>query len=952
MPDSTHTLLNAKTDKDLGTPPSVKETTISVVIDGRSIDVPEGISVMRAAALAGTDIPKLCATDSLKAFGSCRLCLIEIDGRKGTPASCTTPVEDGMSVQTQTDRLAKLRRGVMELYISDHPLDCLTCAANGDCELQDRAGQVGLRDVRYGYAGDNHLDLETDTSNPYFDFDASKCIVCSRCVRACDEIQGTLALTVEGRGFDSGISASVSQPFFDSECVSCGACVQACPTATLTEKTIIDHGQPDHSVLTTCAYCGVGCSFEAELKGGEVVRMTPHKHGGANSGHSCVKGRFAWGYATHQDRILKPMIRDAIDQPWKKVDWDEAIGFAATKFKGIQAEYGVGAIGGVTSSRCTNEEVYVVQKMVRAAFANNNVDTCARVCHSPTGYGLKQTFGTSAGTQNFKSVEQADVILVCGANPTDAHPVFASRMKRRLRDGAKLIVIDPRRIDLVRTPHIEAEHHLQLQPGTNVAVVNALAHVVVTEGLVDEDFVAERCEDASFERWAMFISDPSNSPEALESASGVPADDIRKAARLYATGGNAAIYYGLGVTEHSQGSSMVMGLANLAMATGNIGREGVGINPLRGQNNVQGACDMGSFPHELPGYRHISDAATRESFEKLWNVSLESEPGLRIPNMFSSAIDGSFKGMFIQGEDLAQSDPNTEHVVAALEAMDCVVVQDLFLNETATYAHVFLPGTSFLEKDGTFTNAERRINRVRPVKPPLQGLSEWETVCRLASAMGYGMTYPNAAAIMDEIASITPTFAGVSFAKLDEAGSVQWPCNDATPDGTPTMHKDGFVRGEGQFMLTAYVPTEERSNRHFPLLLTTGRILSQYNVGAQTRRTENSKWHDEDVLEIHPSDAETRGVREGDLVALSSRKGSTTLHALITDRVPPGVVYTTFHHPESGVNVVTTEISDWATNCPEYKVTAVEVTPSNMPSVWRQRREERRKNSSRIDAAE
>ncbi|GJL97289.1 MAG: formate dehydrogenase subunit alpha [Hyphobacterium sp.] len=943
---------NISPDKDLGTPAVESENTVSVSIDGRAITVPDGVSVMRAAALAGTDIPKLCATDSLKAFGSCRLCLVEIEGRKGTPASCTTPVEDGMTVITQNDRLAKLRRGVMELYISDHPLDCLTCAANGDCELQDRAGQVGLRDVRYGYAGENHLELETDHSNPYFDFDPSKCIVCSRCVRACDEIQGTLALTVEGRGFDSAISASVSQPFFDSECVSCGACVQACPTATLTEKTIVDKGQPDRSVLTTCAYCGVGCSFEAELKGGEVVRMTPHKHGGANSGHSCVKGRFAWGYATHKDRILKPMIRDSIDAPWQETGWDEAIRFAAEKFKAIQADHGTDSIGGITSSRCTNEEVYVVQKMVRAAFANNNVDTCARVCHSPTGYGLKQTFGTSAGTQDFKSVEQADVILVCGANPTDAHPVFASRMKKRLREGARLIVIDPRRIDLVRTPHIEAEHHLQLRPGTNVAVVNALAHVVVTEGLVDKNFVAERCEDAAFQRWAEFISDPANSPETLEADSGVPADEIRKAARLYATGGNAAIYYGLGVTEHSQGSSMVMGLANLAMATGNIGREGVGINPLRGQNNVQGSCDMGSFPHELPGYRHISDDATRKSFETRWAVSLSAEPGLRIPNMFSSALKGHFRGLFVQGEDIAQSDPNSEHVIAALEAMDCVVVQDLFLNETAAFAHVFLPGTSFLEKDGTFTNAERRINRVRPVNPPLQGLSEWETVCRLASAMGYDMTYPDAAAIMEEIAAMTPTFAGVSFASLDEKGSVQWPCNEAMPDGTPTMHADAFVRGKGQFMLTAYIPTEERSNRNFPLLLTTGRILSQYNVGAQTRRTHNSRWHDQDVLEIHPSDAETRGVREGDLVALSSRIGSTTLRAQITDRVPPGVVYTTFHHPESGANVVTTELSDWATSCPEYKVTAVEVAPSNMPSAWSRRREERRKRTSRIDVAE
>jgi len=940
-------------ERDYGTPaPKEGGAIISLTVDGREVSVPEGASVMRAAAVAGGDIPKLCATDTLKAFGSCRLCLVEIDGRKGTPASCTTPAEDGMVVNTQTPRLERLRRGVMELYISDHPLDCLTCAANGDCELQDRAGEVGLRDVRYGYAGENHLDLEKDESNPYFNFDPAKCIVCSRCVRACDEIQGTLALTVQGRGFESKISASIDESFFDSECVSCGACVQACPTATLVEKTVADHGQPTREVLTTCAYCGVGCSFKAELQGGEVVRMTPHKHGGANSGHSCVKGRFAWGYATHPDRILKPLIRETIADPWREAGWDEAIEFAASRFRAIQDKYGRGAIGGVTSSRCTNEEVYAVQKMVRAAFRNNNVDTCARVCHSPTGYGLKQTFGTSAGTQDFRSVDYADVIVVCGANPTDAHPVFASRMKRRLREGAQLIVIDPRRIDLVRTPHIEAAHHLQLRPGTNVAVVNALAHVVVTEGLVDEAFVAGRCEDDSFRRWADFISDASNSPETLEAHSGVPAEELRKAARLYAKGGNAAIYYGLGVTEHSQGSSMVMGLANLAMATGNIGRDGVGVNPLRGQNNVQGACDMGSFPHELAGYRHVSDDAARASFEALWGVPIDHEPGLRIPNMFSAALDGSFRGMFIQGEDLAQSDPNTKHVAAALQSMECVVVQDLFLNETSAFAHVFLPGTSFLEKDGTFINAERRINRVRPVKPPMQGLSEWETVCRLASAMGYDMAYESAAGIMREIAAVTPTFSGVSFELLDEAGSVQWPCNEKTPHGTPVMHVDGFVRGKGRFMLTQYVPTDERSTRRFPLLLTTGRILTQYNVGAQTRRTKNSMWHGEDTLEIHPSDAEMRGVRDGDLVSLSSRIGTITLPAQLTERVPPGVVYTTFHHPVTGANVITTELSDWATNCPEYKVTAVQVAPSNMPSDWSREQELRARATDRIDAAE
>ena len=910
-------------EPDRGTPARPGEATVAVEIDGQQISVPEGTSVMRAASLVGIDIPKLCATDSLEAFGSCRMCLIEVEGGRGTPASCTTPCVPGMVVRTQTPKLAKLRRSTMELYISDHPLDCLTCSANGDCELQDTAGQVGLREVRYGYEGANHLDLPKDTSNPYFDFDSSKCIACSRCVRACDEVQGTFALTISGRGFESRVSPSAGESFMDSECVSCGACVQACPTATLQERSVVELGMPNRSVLTTCAYCGVGCSFKAELRGDEVVRMVPWKDGGANEGHSCVKGRFAFGYASHPDRVLKPLMRERITDEWREAEWDEAIGFVARRMLEIQALHGVGSIGGITSSRCTNEEVYVVQKMVRAAFGNNNVDTCARVCHSPTGYGLKQTFGESAGTQDFKSVDKADVIVVIGANPTDGHPVFASRMKRRLRQGADLIVIDPRRIDLVRTPHIEASYHLQLAPGSNVAVINAFAHVVVTENLVDRDFVASRCE--GYEEWAEFIARPENSPEAAEDITGVPAEQLRAAARMYAAAPNGAIYYGLGVTEHSQGSTMVMGMANLSMATGNVGREGVGINPLRGQNNVQGSCDMGSFPHELPGYRHVSDDSARAVFEDLWGRKLRPEPGLRIPNMFDAAVEGSFRALFVQGEDIAQSDPNIHHVRAALEAMDLVVVQDIFRNETSKFAHVLLPGTSFLEKDGTFTNAERRINRVRPVMKTKTGKQEWQIVSEIAAAMGYPMHYDTAAQIMDEIAATTPTFAGVSFDLLDQVGSLQWPCNEDAPVGTPTMHTDEFTRGKGLFVDTPYVPTRERSTRKYPLILTTGRILSQYNVGAQTRRTANVAWHQEDVLEIHPHDAEDRGICEGEMVTLSSRVGTTSLRAKLADRMPVGVVYTTFHHPVTGANVVTTENSDWATNCPEYKVTAVQV---------------------------
>ena len=739
---------------DYGTPIRQSERLVTLTIDGQSVSVPAGTSVMAAAMSLGTKIPKLCATDSLEPFGSCRLCLVEIKGRRGTPASCTTPAEEGMVVQTQSSKLAKLRKGVMELYISDHPLDCLTCSANGDCELQDMAGAVGLREVRYApgadhfhaekHGHDNPLFLEKDSTNPYFSYDPSKCIVCNRCVRACEEVQGTFALTITGRGFDSRVSAG-GLDFLASDCVSCGACVQACPTATLMEKSVIEHGTPEHSKVTTCAYCGVGCSFKAEMQGDKLVRMVPYKDGRANEGHSCVKGRFAYGYATHKDRITKPMIRSKITDPWQEVSWEVAINHAASEFRRIQAAHGRESIGAITSSRCTNEEVFLVQKLVRAAMHNNNVDTCARVCHSPTGYGLKTTLGTSAGTQDFKSVAKADVILVIGANPTDGHPVFASRMKKRLRQGAKLIVADPRKIDLVKSPHIKAQHHLPLKPGTNVALINAFAHVVVTEGLVNEEYVRGRCDLAAFESWARFVALPHNSPEASEAHTGVSASEVR--------------------------------------------------------------------------------------------------------------------------------------------------------------------------------------------------------------AMGYEMNYAGPSEIMDEIARLTPSFKGVSYAMLDAAGSVQWPCNDQAPEGTPIMHVDRFVRGKGMFMITEYVPTEERTGPRFPLILTTGRILSQYNVGAQTRRTENSTWHAEDVLEIHPFDAESRGISDGELVSLSSRSGDIALRVEISERMQPGVVYTTFHHAVTGANVITTEFSDWATNCPEYKVTAVEVRRTNQYSAWQERNRAEDVSMRRIAAA-
>jgi formate dehydrogenase major subunit len=689
--------------------------------------------------------------------------------------------------------------------------------------------------------------------------------------------------------------------------------------------------KPDQSTITTCAYCGVGCGFKAETLEGRVVRMIPWKEGKANHGHSCVKGRFAFDYYQHPDRITSPMIRKSVDDPWQEVDWDTAFAYAAGEFKRIQGEHGITSVGAVSSSRCTNEEIFLMQKFARVALRNNNIDNCSRICHSPTQFGLSATLGAGAASQHFDSILQSDVVLVVGANPTEGHPVFGSMMKRAIRRGARLLVIDPRRTETVDSPHCRAEVHLALRPGTNVLVLNSVAHVIVRERLYNEEFVRARCDWDDFGLWMSMVGDDRYSPEVVGPEAGLDPDDIRRLARIYASGPNSTIYYGLGVTEHSQGSTGVMCLGNLTMATGMVGREGVGVNPLRGQGNVQGGSCLGSWPHMLTGYRFVTDDAVRGSFEDEWKITLDSEPGLRLPNMFDAAVTGSFKAIYIQGEDPVQSDPNRHHVEAALRSMECVVVQDLYLSETAKLAHVFFPGSSSLEKDGTFTNAERRVSMVRKVVEPLGGLADWQITVGFMNAMGYECHYDHPSEVLDEIARTSPAYSGMSFDKIEKLGSVQWPCNTDAPEGTEVLHTVAFPRGKGSFMLTGYLPTQERATDQYPLLLTTGRILSQYNVGTQTRRTANTVWHDDDLLEISADDAAARGLANGDRARISSRYGATELTVQISERVNPGIVYTTFHFAHTMVNNLTSDLDDWATNCPEYKVTAVDVERVTVP---------------------
>lgn len=906
-----------------------KGQMITLTIDDKKVTVPSGTTILKAAESAGIKVPTLCSVNGLSPFGSCRLCAVEIKGKRGYPASCTTPVEEGMKVTTKTEALTSMRATIIGLYLSDHNADSVAFNKPGVDRLKDLAEEFNVKTGPLS-GGSDHLALKPDESNPYFRFDPSLCVLCAACTRACDEVQGTFALTFEGRGFDMLMKPG-PQDFMDSECVSCGACVKSCPTGALLEKSYLNSDLPDRTTTTICAYCGVGCSLKVETKGEEILRVVPDEKGGANLGHACVKGRFAWTYVTHKDRIKTPLYRKSITDAWKEISWEEAIKKVATEFRRIQVKYGKRAIASISSAHCTDEENYLVQKLTRAAFGNNNLDNCARICHAPSGYGLGISFGTGAGTQDFTSVLASDVILVIGANPTEAHPVVGAMIRRRVREGAKIIVIDPRVTDVVLSPHVKAEYHLRTRPGTNVAILDAMASFIVKENLSKTGFISERCDSGAYERWLESIRLDENSPEAMEKITGVAAEDIKAAARLYATARNASIFYGLGVTEHTYGSTGVSALANLAMLTGNIGRPGVGVSPLRGQNNVQGAVDMGACPETFPGYRHITNPEAKELFERVWGFKLDPDPGMRIPDMFRAALEGRLKGIYILGENVVQTDPGTKHVIEALKSMEFVVLQEIFLSSTSKYAHMVLPGSSFLEKDGTFINWERRIQRARRVLKPLSGKEDWEIIQEISNAMGYRMSYTHPSEIMDEIARLTPSFSGVSYALIDKLGSVQWPCNGKAPQGTPILHVNDFAGNKGRFFITKYFPTKEKRSQEFPLILTTVRNLYQYNSAVQTRRTANVAWYKDDLLEMNPGDASMRSIKDGDLVEIRSRKGSITQIVKITGRVPKGVVCTTFHSPEYMTNILTTEYADWATETPEYKVTAVSVEKALKP---------------------
>jgi formate dehydrogenase major subunit len=867
-------------------------------------------------------VPTLCDAPNLEPFGSCRVCSVDVALEPGGPvktlASCHTPIMPGMYIYPDSQNVQRLRKNIIELVLTDHPLDCLTCEVNGNCELQDVAARVGIREVRYPQGAD-HLDRKKDLSHPYMTSDLSKCINCYRCVRACDEVQGELVLTMMGRGFDARIAKGADQSFFDSECVSCGACAQACPTSAISDIFESKGIMATDKTRTVCTYCGVGCNLEVATNADEILSIRAPYDADVNHGHTCLKGRYAFQFYNHPERLRTPLIKR--NGELEEATWDEAYDYIANKLSGYKEEFGADCIAGISSSRCTNEENYLMQKFIRAVIGTNNIDGCARVCHSPTALGMQRTFGTGAATNSVEDMEIADCLMVIGANPTDAHPVTGARLKQQAMKGKTLIVIDPRRTELARYAH----HHLQLRPGTNVAVLNMMMYYIVDEGLVDEAFIDTRTEGwTDFKKELMAID-----IDHLENISGVDREIVRKAAVAYATSENSMSFHGLGVTEHSQGTFTVMQIAELAMMTGNIGRKGVGVNPLRGQNNVQGAADMGVQPHQGAGYLDITKPDVIAHYEEFYGVALPREVGYKIPEMFDAALAGKLKAIWIIGEDVVQTDPNTNKVIKAMEATDFVVVQELFMTETAKYADVILPASSFLEKSGTFTNGERRVQRVQATVPPIKGTKpDAQIITEMMQRMGYDQPDYTPEGALEEISQIVPFFAGIRWENLGENGK-QWP---VTADGKDSqlIHVGEFKRGKGAFEFHAFKESMEieEHGKDFPYILTTNRELEHYNCGAMTRRTGNVEILTEDVLMIHPDDATTNLISDGDMVCLESPRGKVDIKARITDEVNPGVLSTTFHFPEIMVNMITSDIHDSEAMCPEYKVVSVRIRKS------------------------
>ena len=891
-------------------------------IDGKPYEIgPNHTSILKfvKSYLGEKKVPTLCDDPNLAPYGACRVCSVEValekDGPTKVVASCHTPVGENQHIFTSNEGLQNLRKNIVELVLTDHPMDCDTCEVDQNCELQTVANDLGISDHRYNNPK-QHKGIPKDTSHSYMRMNLDNCINCGRCVRACDEIQGSFVLTMSGRGFESRITTDNDMLFGDSSCVSCGACAHTCPTDAISDVFQSKSAKVDKKVRTTCSYCGVGCNLEASIKDGKVVAIDTPKETEVNAGHTCIKGRYAFGFYDHPDRLRSPLVKR--NGKFEEASWDEAYDYIKEKIEKIKNENGPDAIAGISSARCTNEENYVFQKMIRAVVGTNNIDCCARICHSPTAWGMQQTFGTGAATNSTEDIYHADLFLVIGANPTNAHPVTGAKIKQQVMKGKKLIVLDPITTDLAKL----ADYHIRLRPGTNVAVLNMMLYYIVKGNLLNKEFVENRTE--GFEEFLNHIN--GLDIDHLASVAGVDKQLVKEAAIAYATAKNSMEFHGLGVTEHEQGSKTVMLIADLAMITGNIGRRGVGVNPLRGQNNVQGAADMGCQPHQGAGYFPVADKKIQEFYTEKYGVVHPTKAGLKIPEIFDAAINKEVKGLWIIGEDIVQTDPNSAHVIKAMESLDLLVVQEIFMSETAKLADVVLPGTTFLEKDGTFTNTERRVQRVNKAAEPLPGTKpDGVIVTDMMQKLGYDQPTYDADQVLAEVADVVPFFKGITRERLGKLG-LQWPVKE---DGTDTkiLHEKEFKLGKGQLKYFDFKESTEIKNniKEYPLILTTSRVLQHYNAATMTRRTKNLNIVDEDILLVNPKDAKERELNNGDIARLYSGRGEVSLKVEVTDKVKEGIVFTTFHFPEHMVNMVTGDGKDEETKCAEYKVSAVQV---------------------------
>lgn len=893
------------------------EKTIALTIDGRKMKASAGQTILDVAREAGIYMPTLCHYEGTTKVGACRVCVVEVDGARSLVASCCMPVSPGMVIRTDTKRVRDAQRLIVELLWSSGEHNCLACESNGSCELQDLVYWLGIDKPRFDIKSPGYPQEHT---NAMISRDLNKCVLCGRCIRACNEIQVNEVLDFSMRGSRAKVGPAFDADYINSDCYFCGECADACPVGAITFKQARFAGRPwdIKKVRTTCTYCGVGCQLDLNIHKGKIVKVTGNRsYGDPNEGSLCVKGRFGMDFIQHPDRLKTPLIRK--DGELKEATWSEAYAFIVGKLKAIKEQHGPDSIAGFSSARVTNEENYLFQKFMRAVIGTNNVDHCARLCHASTVAGLATTFGSGAMTNSIGETEFMKVIFAIGSNTTEQHPVIGMKIKRAVRqNGAKLIVADPREINLVKYAAIWLRH----KPGTDVALLNGMMNVIIFEDLYDKEYVATRTE--GFEEMRKVVE--KYTPEYAEKITGVPAKDIRTAARIYAEAKAASIFFSMGITQHTTGVDNVKSCANLAMLCGNVGIEGGGVNPLRGQNNVQGSCDMGALPIVFSGYQAVANDEARAKFEKAWGVSLSTKPGLTIVETLNAAHEGKIKALYVMGENPMLSDPDLNHARESLEKLDLLIVQDIVLSETARLAHIVLPAASFAEKDGTFTNTERRVQRIRKaVKAPGQAKADWKIICEMAAKMGYSMKYANPGKVMDEINALTPSYAGITYDRIEDVG-IQWPCPHQDHHGTKILHQGKFTRGLGLMSAVEYREPAEMTDKEYPFILTTGRVLYQYHTGTMTRLSKGiTERCPESLVEINPADGKKLGLTGGQFVKVSSRRGTLQAKSDLTERVPEGTIFMNFHFREAAVNLLTNPALDPVAKIPEFKVCAVRI---------------------------